>query len=169
MISRLYFKAIRGASWLFCSPYLLRPIRTFRHAYRDISTSHPELIPAGLDAHTGTERQAEHDYTLAIKNKSRPPKPWRWEIYMIGKSKPVWQSEFFETMSEASHDGREQTFPSKGRIQMSKTNHLQIVTSGLQRTAGPYRWVTFDRIRPSASCRLSTRSRPPLQPAATRR
>ena len=27
---------------------------------------------------------------------------------------------------------------SKGRIQMSKTNHLQIVTSGLHRTAGPH-------------------------------
>ena len=35
-------------------------------------------------------------------------------------------------------DGREQLLPSKGRIQMSKTNHLQIVTSGLHRTAGPY-------------------------------
>ena len=31
------------------------------------------------------------------------------------------------------------TLPSKGRIQMSQTNYLQIVISGLQRTAGPYR------------------------------
>ena len=37
------------------------------------------------------------------------------------------------------HDGQGQNVPSKGRIQMSKTNHLQIVTSGLHRTAGPYR------------------------------
>ena len=29
--------------------------------------------------------------------------------------------------------------PSKGRIQMSKTNYLQTVISDLQRTAGPYR------------------------------
>src|ERR1700752_3730639 len=29
--------------------------------------------------------------------------------------------------------------PSKGRIQMSKTNYLQIFISDLQRTAGPYR------------------------------
>jgi hypothetical protein len=29
--------------------------------------------------------------------------------------------------------------PSKGRIQMSKTNYLQAVISDLQRTAGPYR------------------------------
>jgi len=32
------------------------------------------------------------------------------------------------------HDGREQTFPSKGRIQMRKTNNLQIIKSALQRT-----------------------------------
>ena len=32
--------------------------------------------------------------------------------------------------------------PFKGRIQKRKTNHLQIITFGLQRTAGPYRWVT---------------------------
>jgi hypothetical protein len=42
------------------------------------------------------------------------------------------------------HDGREQTFPSKGRIQMSKTKNLQIIKSSLQRTAGPYRWVRSD-------------------------
>ena len=29
--------------------------------------------------------------------------------------------------------------PPKGRIQKRKTNDLQIITSGLQRTAGPYR------------------------------
>ena len=38
------------------------------------------------------------DYTLAIKNKGRPPKSWRWEIYEAGKNKPVRQSEFFETI-----------------------------------------------------------------------
>ena len=32
-----------------CSPYLLRPLRTFRQACRDISVSHPELIPPGID------------------------------------------------------------------------------------------------------------------------
>src|SRR5258708_8194415 len=31
--------------------------------------------------------------------------------------------------------------PCKGRIQMRKTNHLHLFTFGLQRTAGPYRWV----------------------------
>jgi hypothetical protein len=46
------------------------------------------------------------DYTLAIKNKGRPPKSWRWEIYAAGKSKPVQQSEFFVTMSEATRAGK---------------------------------------------------------------
>src|SRR6202011_5416193 len=31
--------------------------------------------------------------------------------------------------------------PCKGRIQMRKTNPLHFFTFGLQRTAGPYRWV----------------------------
>jgi hypothetical protein len=46
------------------------------------------------------------DCTLAIKNRGRPPKPWRWEIYVAGKSKPVVQSDFFESMSEATRSGK---------------------------------------------------------------
>jgi len=46
------------------------------------------------------------DYTLAIRNKGRPPKSWRWEIYAAGKSKPVQQSDFFETMAEATRAGK---------------------------------------------------------------
>jgi hypothetical protein len=46
------------------------------------------------------------DYTVAIKNKGRAPKPWRWEIYAAGKSKPLRHSEFFETMSEATRAGK---------------------------------------------------------------
>ena len=52
------------------------------------------------------ETYAVHDYTLAIKIRGHPPKPWRWEIYTAGKSKPVRQSEFFETMSEATRTGK---------------------------------------------------------------
>ncbi len=89
-----------------CSPYLLRPLRTLRQAHSDISASHPELIPLRIDVYANAEKYAEYDYTLAIKNKGRPPRPWRWEIYMAGKSKPVLQSEFFETMSEATRTGK---------------------------------------------------------------
>ena len=46
------------------------------------------------------------DYRLAIKNWGKPPKPWRWEIFVAGKNKPVLMSEFFETMSEATRAGK---------------------------------------------------------------
>ena len=46
------------------------------------------------------------DYRLATKNRGKPPKPWRWEIFVAGKNKPVLLSEFFETMSEATRAGK---------------------------------------------------------------
>ena len=33
----------------------------------------------------------------------------------------------------------QETLPAMGRIQMRETNYLQIITSGLHRTAGPYK------------------------------
>ena len=45
------------------------------------------------------------DYTLAIKNRGHTSKPWRWEINVAGKSKPVRQSNFHETMSEGTRAG----------------------------------------------------------------
>ena len=46
------------------------------------------------------------DYTLAIKNRGHTSKPWRWEINVAGKSKPVRQSNCYETMSEATRAGK---------------------------------------------------------------
>ena len=60
----------------------------------------------GFDVCADAEKHAEYDYSLAIKNRGRPPKSWRWEIYTAGKSKPVRQSDFFETMSEATRTGK---------------------------------------------------------------
>src|SRR3954463_15101634 len=45
-----------------------------------------------------------------------------------------------------------QLLPSKGRIQMSKTNYLQAVISDLQRTAGPYRCATKRLVQCSQWC-----------------
>ena len=39
---------------------------------------------------------------------------------------------------------RNRNVPFKGRIQKRKTCHLQIITFGLQRAAGPYRWANND-------------------------
>ena len=41
--------------------------------------------------------------------------------------------------------------PCKGRIQMRKTNPLHLLKFGLQRTAGPYKWVIRDRVEPAAT------------------
>lgn len=46
------------------------------------------------------------DYTLAIKSTGHSAKPWRWEINLAGKSKPVRKSESFGTMSEAIRAGK---------------------------------------------------------------
>src|SRR5258706_6516112 len=46
------------------------------------------------------------DLSLAIKNRGRTPSPWRWEIYEAGKSKPLQQSDFFATMSQATRAGK---------------------------------------------------------------
>ena len=52
-------------------------------------------------------RTNEHeDFSVVVKNRAPLPKPWRWEIYAAGKSKPVRQSDFFETMSEATRAGK---------------------------------------------------------------
>ena len=49
--------------------------------------------------------------------------------------------------------------PSIGRIQKRKTNVLQIIIFGLQRAAGPYRWVNSDRMKSSLSSPLHPRKR----------
>ena len=56
---------------------------------------------------------------------------------------------------------RNTNVPFKGRIQMRKTNHLQIVIFGLQRAAGPYRWAM------SRHCCMTLRDRMPTTSADT--
>ena len=57
---------------------------------------------------------------------------------------------------------RSKIAPFEGRIQKRKTYRLQIITSGLQRTAGPYR-CAMSRHNPDAAIRLPRRrDRSPL-------
>lgn len=50
----------------------------------------------------------EHaDFSVVVKNRARPPKPWRWEIYRAGRATPIHQSDvFFETATEANRAGK---------------------------------------------------------------
>ena len=53
----------------------------------------------GMPAHAG--------FSVAVKNRARPPKPWRWEIYRAGRSSPIARSAvFFESMTQASRAGK---------------------------------------------------------------
>jgi hypothetical protein len=54
---------------------------------------------------------------------------------------------------------RNANVPFKGRIQKRKTYHLQIITFGLQRAAGPYSWVIRDRVEPAAGPAMSAMPR----------
>ena len=47
------------------------------------------------------------DYSVVVKLRGSPPKPWRWEIYCAGHSGPVERSPvFFERMTEAAKAGK---------------------------------------------------------------
>jgi hypothetical protein len=47
------------------------------------------------------------DFSVVVKNRGRPPSPWKWEIYRSGRKSPVTQSEvYFSTVTEANRAGR---------------------------------------------------------------
>jgi len=48
------------------------------------------------------------DYSVVVKHRGKPPKPWRWEIYCAGrKSSIVNSSTYFPTIVMASKAGKE--------------------------------------------------------------
>jgi hypothetical protein len=50
----------------------------------------------------------ESDYSVVVKHRAPPPKPWRWEIYRAGRTSPIKQSSvYFQTMTMASRAGKE--------------------------------------------------------------
>jgi hypothetical protein len=60
---------------------------------RELQTLSPGIDPA--------------DYSVVVKNRARPPNPWRWEIYRAGRRSPIAQStSYFELSSTASSEGK---------------------------------------------------------------
>jgi hypothetical protein len=48
------------------------------------------------------------DFAVTVKNRGRPPKPWKWEIYRAGRASAIQTSNvYFETMTEASRAGQQ--------------------------------------------------------------
>jgi hypothetical protein len=49
----------------------------------------------------------QEDFSVVVKNRARPPKPWRWEIYRAGRTSAIVHSQaFFETATEANRAGK---------------------------------------------------------------
>ena len=47
------------------------------------------------------------DFSVVVKNRENPPKPWQWEIYRAGRTSAIERSKaFFETATEASRAGK---------------------------------------------------------------
>ena len=47
------------------------------------------------------------DFSVVVKNRAPPPKPWRWEIYRAGRNSAIECSKaFFETATEANRAGK---------------------------------------------------------------
>ena len=51
---------------------------------------------------------ADHpDFSVVVKNRGRPPRPWRWEIYRAGRKSAIKQAEvYFSTITEANRAGK---------------------------------------------------------------
>jgi hypothetical protein len=47
------------------------------------------------------------DYSVVVKRRVPGDKPWKWEIWVAGKSRPVARAEgSFATMAEATREGK---------------------------------------------------------------
>jgi hypothetical protein len=47
------------------------------------------------------------DFSVVVKSRAAPPKPWRWEIYRAGRTSPIQHSKiFFGSMTEAGQAGK---------------------------------------------------------------
>jgi hypothetical protein len=48
------------------------------------------------------------DFSVVVKNRVPPPKPWRWEIYRAGRKSPIESSSaLYETVEAANRAGKE--------------------------------------------------------------
>src|SRR5580704_17483696 len=58
------------------------------------------------------------DYSVVVKQRARPPNPWRKEIYRAGKLSPIGQSPiFFRTMAAAKQSRKNGTQAAIGQAQ----------------------------------------------------
>jgi hypothetical protein len=50
----------------------------------------------------------QNDFSVVVKNRASPPKPWRWEIYRAGRKSPIECSPvLYETVAAANRAGKD--------------------------------------------------------------
>jgi hypothetical protein len=54
-----------------------------------------------------SEEFQQSDYSMVVKRRDNGPKPWRWEIWVAGRSRHVERSaQPYATMAEATREGK---------------------------------------------------------------
>ena len=49
----------------------------------------------------------QSDFSVVVKHRAPPPKPWRWEIYRAGRTSPIeCSSVLYETVEAANRAGK---------------------------------------------------------------
>jgi len=84
-----------------------------------VSAGHRQLLAFGArPAHSRAMNGIDPtDYSVVVKHRAKPPKPWRWEIYRAGRSGPIEQSSvYFKTMVTAGKAGKEALKQLLGRL-----------------------------------------------------
>jgi hypothetical protein len=70
-------------------------------------TSKPRHRADFLTSNDMISKIGHADFSVVVKNRAAPPKPWQWEIYRAGRNSPIERSKaFFETVTEVNRAGK---------------------------------------------------------------
>ena len=67
----------------------------------------PENLGGAAFARAVLEEFKPADFSVVVKRRGSPPKPWRWEIYCACKAVPIERSPvFFDSAAAAAKEGK---------------------------------------------------------------
>jgi hypothetical protein len=106
MWRRKFIGPLPQVRWAYTALTIDTIIETGNEGLFAMNANHRGVAPLSLQS-VGRGEFDPADYSLAVKRRGRPAKPWRWEIYCPCKTVPVERSsDFFESMAEAAKEGK---------------------------------------------------------------
>jgi len=109
-ISRLYSIFVRNRyfSWPISSQaYTAAPINTIIATGKGGIVMQANHVGGAASARAVREEFAPTDFSVVVKRRGSPPKPWRWEIYCACKAVPIERSPvFFDSAAAATKEGK---------------------------------------------------------------